>query len=167
LKARTQHCTPGCTSSKHSNTCRGRAWRARAKGARREDPAQNAPAYLSDELGLSEVDRVGVELVAKTQIRETPVKGQRYGRAIGSLGITPMSDLLLCIERRRRGLVDEQGFKRSDAKGTDFSGIPETARTLPLWRYREVEEAIAEAKREVADAPHRDPKDLSRSGVMT
>jgi hypothetical protein len=63
-------CTPSCTSSSHSETCRSRASRTRAKTAKREQSDQNLPAYLSDELALSEEEQVGVELITKTPIKE-------------------------------------------------------------------------------------------------
>jgi hypothetical protein len=56
----TTTCTTNYTSERHSSTCRGRQRRARHKDARREEPDQNQPAYLADELGLSEEDRAGV-----------------------------------------------------------------------------------------------------------
>lgn len=106
----------------------------------------------SDDLELSEAERVGVELLFKTEIKD------ERGEVIGYLGVNPLDELLRCIEGRRRGLVDQEGYKRSDARDTDFSGIIETARALPLWQYRRVAEAISKAKAEVADAPKPDPR---------
>jgi hypothetical protein len=110
-------CTTTCTSSKHSPTCRQRVRRARAKGALREQPDQNTPAYLSDELDLNEAERAGVRNIASTPIVED-------GNVIGTLGRTSMDELLACVERS--GQVD---------------GIIETAWALPLWKFRKVEEA--------------------------
>jgi hypothetical protein len=111
-------CTPRCTQTRHSGTCRQRASRQRARSALREQPDQNLPAYLSDELGLSEEEKVGVELIAKT-----PIKDQA-GNVTGYLGAASMEDLLLCIELN--GHAD---------------GIIESAWALPLWQFRKVEEA--------------------------
>jgi hypothetical protein len=99
--------------------CRMRATRKRRKLAGREDPAQNVPAYLSDELGLSEEDKAGVELLART-----PIKDPDTGKQIGTLGVPSMEELLACIHRNGRA-----------------DGIIESARALPLWQFRRVEEA--------------------------
>jgi predicted amidophosphoribosyltransferase len=56
-------CDRPFTNGQRSGTCprcRQAARRARRKAATREDPKQNVPAYLSDELTLSEADRCGV-----------------------------------------------------------------------------------------------------------
>jgi hypothetical protein len=95
-----------------------RAARKRRKLAGREDPAQNVPAYLSNELGLSEEEKVGVELIAKTPIKD------EHGNVIGQLGPAAMDSLLHCIERNGRA-----------------DGIIESAWALPLWQFRRVEEA--------------------------
>jgi hypothetical protein len=117
-------CTPDCTQIKHSNTCRTRASRARAKAAQREQSDQNVPAYLGDELSLSEEEKVGVELIART-----PVKDEA-GNLTGYLGAASMEDLLRCIQPH--GQAD---------------GIIETAWALPLWQLRKIEEASRTAPR--------------------
>jgi len=111
-------CTLRCTQTRHSGTCRQRASRRRARSALREQPDQNLPAYLSDELGRSEEAKVGVELVAKTPIKD------EAGNLTGYLGVASMDDLLRCIERNGRA-----------------DGIIETAWALPLWQFRKIEEA--------------------------
>jgi hypothetical protein len=111
-------CTPRCTQTRHSGTCRQRASRQRARSALREQPDQHVPAYLSEELELSEDEKVGVELIAKTSIKDSA------GKLTGYLGVASMEDLLRCIERNGRA-----------------DGIIETAWALPLWQFRKVEEA--------------------------
>jgi hypothetical protein len=115
---RTEHCTGACTPARHSSTCHSRARRVRQKAAQREQADQNVPAYLSDELGLSEEEKAGVE-----QITRTPIKDDA-GNFTGYLGAASMDSLLRCIERNGRA-----------------AGIIETAWALPLWQYRKVEEA--------------------------
>jgi hypothetical protein len=110
-------CTPTCLSVRHTPTCRQRAHRARARGTEREKADHNRPAYLTDELGLCDADRAGVENIAKTEIRD------ESGAVIGRLGPAKREDLLRCIERH--GKAD---------------GIIEAARGLPLWEYGAVEE---------------------------
>ena len=110
------------TNGQRSGTCSGcrvRATRQRRKLAERENPELSRPAYLSDELGLCEVDKAGVEQLARTPIRD-PETGER----IGTLGVPSMDELLACIERNGR---------------TD--GIIESAWALPLWQFRQVQEA--------------------------
>jgi hypothetical protein len=94
------------------------------RAALREQPDQNLPAYLSDELGLSEEEKVGVELIAKTPIKDGA------GNVTGYLGAASMEDLLRCIQRN--GQAD---------------GIIETAWALPLWQFRKIEEAWRAAPR--------------------
>jgi hypothetical protein len=110
-------CTATCTTGRHTPTCRQRACRDRARATEREKPDQNRRAYLTDELGLSEADRAGVEDVAKTEIRD------ESREVIGWLGPAKREDLLRCIERHGR-----------------VAGIIESASALPLWEYRMVEE---------------------------
>jgi hypothetical protein len=116
-KGEMKTCTPTCTSDRHTPTCRQRARRARAKRTEREQPDQNRRAYLTDELGLPEADRVGVEDVARTEIRD------ESGTVIGWLGPAKREDLLRCIERHGK-----------------IAGVIESASALPLWEYRVVEE---------------------------
>jgi hypothetical protein len=111
-------CTPTCTSDRHTPACRQRARRARVRGTERETPDQNRPAYLTDELGLSEADRAGVENIARTEIKD------ESGTMIGRLGPAKREDLLRCIQRHGR-----------------VGGIIETAWGLPLRDYRAVEQA--------------------------
>jgi hypothetical protein len=118
LKTKTNHCTERCTPVRHSSTCHSRRRRARTKAALREQPDQHIPAYLSDELGLSEDEKVGVELIAKTPIKD------EAGNVTGYLGVASMDELPRCIERN--GQAD---------------GIIETAWALPLWQFRKIEEA--------------------------
>jgi hypothetical protein len=112
------------------------------KAALREQPDQNAPAYLSDELGLSEEEKVGVELSARTPIKD------EAGNVTGYLGAASMEDLLRCVERRRRAAFTESGKRRPDSipKGYEWDGIIESAWALPLWQFRKVEAAIQEAQ---------------------
>jgi hypothetical protein len=117
-------CTHRCTQTRHSGTCRQRASRQRTRSALREQSDQNIPAYLSDELGLSEEEKVGVELIAKTPIKD------EAGNVIGHLGAASMGDLLRCIERNARA-----------------DGIIENAWALPLWQFRKIEEASRAAPR--------------------
>ena len=91
--------------------------RTRVNGARREQADQNVPAYLSDELGLSEEEKVGVELIARTRIKD------EQGNVTGHLGAATMEQLLRCIDRGTR------------------DGVIESAWALPLWQFRKVEEA--------------------------
>jgi uncharacterized Zn finger protein (UPF0148 family) len=110
------------TNGQRSGTCpkcRKRASRQREKLAAREDPDQNVRAYLSDELGLSEADKAGVEHLPKTKIKDPET-----GEQIGVLGVASMEELLRCIERNGRA-----------------DGIIESAWALPLWQFRQVEEA--------------------------
>jgi hypothetical protein len=105
-------------------TCRQRASRQRARSALREQSDQNPPAYLSDELGLSEEEKVGVELIAKTPIKDAA------DNVTGYLGAASMDDLLRCVERNGRA-----------------DGIIESAWALPLWQFRKLEEAWRAAPR--------------------
>ena len=117
LPVTTEHCTDRCTEARHSSTCRSRMRRTRVNGARREQADQNVPAYLSDELGLSEEEKVGVELIARTRIKD------EQGNVTGHLGAATMEQLLRCIDRGTR------------------DGVIESAWALPLWQFRKVEEA--------------------------
>jgi len=95
-------CTPTCTPERHTATCRQRVRRARAGAARREDADQSRPAYLSDELGLTDEERIGVENISKTEVRD------ESGNLIGRLGPARREDLLRCIERRGKadGIIE-------------------------------------------------------------
>jgi hypothetical protein len=106
------------------SSCRSRASRQRRKSTAREDSDQNQPAaYLSDELGLSEADKAGVE-----QLARTPIVDPDTGAIIGTLGTASVDELLASI--KRHGKID---------------GILQSAWALPLWQYREVEEAWRDA----------------------
>ena len=110
-------CTPTCSSDRHAPACRQRRHRAARRTARRDQLDQNLPAYLSDELRLSVEDKLGVENIARTEIKDED------GNVIGCLGPARREDLLRCIERHRR-----------------IPEILESAFALPLWEYRVVEE---------------------------
>lgn len=99
--------------------CRVQASRDRRKLAQREDPEQNRPAYLTDQLGLDEEDKAGVELLART-----PINDPDTGKQIGTVGVPSMEELLASIHRNGRA-----------------DGIIETAWALPLWQFRQVESA--------------------------
>jgi hypothetical protein len=137
VKPRTEHCTAECTATRHSSTCHSRRHQARRKAALRELPDQSLPAYLSDELGLSGEEKVGVELIAKTPIKD------ENGSVIGTLGTPSMEVLLRSVERRRKAAATDG---KPIPKGYDFDGILETAWALPLWQFRKVEAAIQEAR---------------------
>jgi hypothetical protein len=73
---------------------------------------------------LSEEDKAGVELLART-----PTKEPDTGKQTGTLGVPSMEELLACVHRNGRA-----------------DGIPETAWGLPLWQFRQVEEAWLAAR---------------------
>ena len=113
-------CNKTCTASRHSPTCRSRA--SLTSGEREGGGGEDTPAYMSDELGLSEADKAGVENVARTEIRDDA------GNVIGRLGAATVDELMRCV--RRHGKV---------------AGIIESALALPLFEYRAVEDAWRKA----------------------
>lgn len=135
-------CERPFTNGQRSGTCprcRQAARRARHKAAAREDPKQNVPAYLSDELNLSEADQAGV------------------------LDPISLDALLRCVERRCDLAFNANGSRRKDGipKGYEWDGIIETAWALALWQFRKVEEAIAEIESRAREAKR--PRDTAQA----
>jgi hypothetical protein len=135
--------------------CLRRERRKRDKLAEREDPELNQPAYLSDELELSEADRAGVVHLEGIMVHHED------GR-VSRLPSTSLDELLRCVERRRGLAFDGDGRRRKApevAKGYEWDGILETAWALPLWHYRQVKERIAEIDalaRQIAEQDRRE-----------
>jgi hypothetical protein len=135
-------CERPFTNGQRSGTC-SRCRQARpssaAQGSGSREPKQNVPAYLSDELNLSEADQVGV------------------------LDPISLDALLRCVERRRDLAFNADGSRRKDGipKGYEWDGIIETAWALPLWQYRQVEEAVAEIESRAREAKR--PRDTAQA----